>query len=95
MQVEITNGDIVVDAALLGELLDVAAADVQPLLQTKAITSICEKGMEDNAGEYRLSFFYRNRRVRLNVDANGNVLRRSVIDFGEHPMPRSLHSGRA
>ena len=94
-QVEITNGDIVVDAALLGELLDVAPADVQPLLQTKAITSICEKGMEDNAGEYRLSFFYRNCRLQLSVNESGHILRRSVIDFGERPLPRSLHTVRA
>jgi hypothetical protein len=87
MQVEITNGEIVVDAALLGALLDVAPADVPDLMRTRSITSICEAGRDEHDGEFRLSFFYRNRRARLNVDRAGRVLRRSVLDFGERPLP--------
>ena len=93
-QVEITNGDIVVDAVLLGELLNIQPAEVPALMKAGAITSICEKGVGDDAGEYRLSFFYRNRRVRLGVDQSGRILRRSVIDFGERPLPGSFHTAR-
>jgi hypothetical protein len=95
MQVEITNGDIVVDAVLLGELLDIQPAEVPVLMKAHAITSTCEKGVGEHEGEYRLSFFYRNRRVQLSVDESGRILRRSVIDFGERPLPRSLHTARA
>jgi hypothetical protein len=95
MQVEITNGDIVVDAALLGELLDIQPAEIPGLMRAHAITSICEKGVGVHEGEYRLTFFYRNRRLQLGVDATGRVLRRSLIDFGERPLPRSVHTARA
>jgi hypothetical protein len=94
-QVEITNGDIVVDAVLLGELLNIQPAEVPALMKAGAITSICEKGVGEDAGEYRLSFFYRNRRLQLSVNESGHILRRSVIDFGERPLPRSLHTVRA
>lgn len=93
-QVEITNGDIVVDAVLLGELLNIQPAEVPALMKAGAITSICEKGVGVDEGEYRLSFFYRNRRVRLGVDQSGRILRRSVIDFGDRPLPRSFHNAR-
>ena len=91
MQVEIANGDILVDAALLGELLDVAPAEIPTLMQAHAITSFCERGVRAHRGEFRQSFFYRNRRARLSVDTSRHILRRSVIDFGRRPLPRTLH----
>ena len=80
--------DIEIDAALVGDLFNVPPAEVLALLKARAITSVCERGIDEHQGEMRLSFFYGNRRARVSIDANGKVLRRSVIDFGERPMPR-------
>ena len=91
MQVEIANGDILVDARLLGELLHIPPAEVPTLMRTCAITSVCERGVDAHQGEYRLSFFYQNCRARLSVDTAGHILRCSVIDFGQQPLPRALH----
>jgi hypothetical protein len=90
-QIEIVDGDISVDAALLGELLKVVPAEIPALMRAHAITSFCERGVDADQGEFRLSFFYQNRRVRVNVDTAGRILRRSIIDFGRHPLPRALH----
>ncbi len=90
-QVEIANGDVLVDAGLLAGLLAIAAAEIPGLLRTRAITSICERGIDAHEGEYRLSFFYKNRRARVSVDGSGRVLRRSVLDFGDRPSRRALH----
>jgi hypothetical protein len=57
MQVEIVNGDILVDAILRGELLHIPPAEVPTLIRTHAITSVCERGVDAHQGEYRLSFF--------------------------------------
>ena len=73
MRIEIAEGDIVIDAEELAPLLNVAANDLPELMRTKAITSICERGVDDHEGHYRLSFFYRNRRLRLSVDPSGQV----------------------
>ncbi len=92
MQVEVTDGEILVDAVLLGELLDVAPGEIPTLMRARAITSICEKGADAHEGEFRLSFFYQNRRARLSVDKSGHILQRSTIDFGQQTLPRALHS---
>ncbi len=90
MQVEITHGDITIDAEVLAPLLDITAADLPDLMRSKAITSICERGIDADDGRYRLSFFYRNRRVRIDVDPAGRVTRRMTIDFGERDLPPQL-----
>ena len=92
-QVEIDGGDISVDAALLGQLLNVMPAEVPALMRAHAITSFCERGVDIHQGEFRLNFFYQNRRARVSVDTTGRILRRSVVDFGQHPLPRALHRG--
>ena len=45
MQVEIANGDIQVDAVLLGELLSIPPAEIPALMRAGAITSRCERGV--------------------------------------------------
>lgn len=85
------NDDIEIDAALVGELFNIPPGEVLALLKAHAITSVCERGTDEHEGETRLNFFYGNRRARVYLDRNGKVIRRSVIDFGEHPMPRRAH----
>ncbi|KQU97100.1 hypothetical protein ASD99_15580 [Mesorhizobium sp. Root695] len=95
MQVEIDTDEILIDARLLADLLRLDPTAVHSLLRTQEITSLCERGIGEHEGEYRLSFFYGNRRARVSIDAAGNVLRRSMIDFGQAVLPRQLHrSGR-
>jgi hypothetical protein len=91
-RISISDDTFLVDGALLGKLLNVLPKDVPPLMREHAITSICERGIDEHRGEFRLSFFYKNRRARLNVDTSGHILRRSIIDFGKRPLPKSLHS---
>jgi Family of unknown function (DUF6522) len=54
------------------------------------ITVLCERGVNEDAGRYRLTFFYENRRFRLIVDEEGNAIRGSTVDFGDHPLPASM-----
>jgi hypothetical protein len=91
--VEIRDDTFMVDAALVGELLHLPASRVQALMRLGRITSACERGVDEHAGEFRLSFFYGNRRARLSTDLEGRVLRKSAIDFGDRPMPNAR--GRA
>ncbi len=91
MRVEITNGDIVINAEELASLLDVATTDLPDLMRSKAVTSICERGIDDHEGHYRLSFFFRNRRIRLGVDPTGLVTQRMTVDFGARALPPQLH----
>ncbi len=89
--IELSDRTFVVGAALIGELLHMPASRVPALMREGQITSACERGIDEHAGEFRLTFFYRNRRARLSTDAAGRILRRSVIDFGNRPIPDALH----
>jgi len=91
MKIEFEAGGIVIDAALVGPLLNVAPADVPRLMREGAVTSLCEAGIDEHDGEHRLTFFYRGRRIRLQVAASGEVLGRSIIDFGDMDLPRAMH----
>ncbi len=89
MTVEIVDGDLLVDAALLSELLAIPIEDVAPLMHNLAITSICEKGIDIHSGEFRLTFFHDSRRARLRIDSSGHIIQRSVIDYGRSPASKS------
>ena len=89
--IEFSDDTFLVDAALIGELLHLPAAHVPALMRDGKITSACERGVDEHEGEFRLTFFYRNRRARLGTDPTGRILRRSVIDFGDRPIPDKLH----
>jgi hypothetical protein len=80
--IEFSDDTFVVDASLIGELLHVPAASVPILMREGRITSVCERGTGEDEGEFRLTFFYLNRRARLITDLTGCLLRRSAIDFG-------------
>lgn len=86
-RIEFRDDAFVVDAALVGELLQLPASRVQILMRTGRITSACERGVEEHAGEFRLSFFYGNRRARVSTDLEGRVLRKSAVNFGDRPIP--------
>ena len=84
--IEISDDAFVVDAALVGELLRLPVSRVQSLMRSGQITSSCERGVDEDAGEFRLSFFHGNRRARLSTDLEGRILRKSIIAFGDRPL---------
>lgn len=88
--VEFSDNTFVVDAGLIGELLHVPPSRVPALMREGKITSACERGVDEHVGEFRLTFFYGNRRARVGTDPAGRILRRSVIDFGDRPVSDAL-----
>jgi len=84
--VEIGDEGFVVDAATVAEAFGLPAQDIQPMMRSGAITSRCEKGVDADAGRWRLTFFHCGRAVRLTVDGTGKLLTRSTFDA---PKPQS------
>ncbi len=93
--IEFSDNTFLVDAALIGELLQLSATRVPALMREGKITGACERGMDEHAGEFRLSFFYRNRRARLSTDLAGRIIRRSVVDFGDRRLPDAVRRAGA
>ncbi|MBN8849667.1 MAG: hypothetical protein J0I73_16465 [Sphingomonas sp.] len=84
-KVRFDNGAVEVDAALIAAGLGIAPEQVQADMRAGRITSACERGVDEDAGTFRLSFFAGNRRLRLTVDAGGELIRRSTVTTGDPP----------
>jgi hypothetical protein len=80
---------------VIGRGLNVEASLVPARIREGKITTLCERGFDEDAGRYRLTFFYENRRFRLVVDEEGNAIQLSTVDFGMHPLPASMRSKRS
>lgn len=88
--IEFEEGALKVDAIIIGEGLGIDPARIQGLMREGRITSLCERGIDNDAGRYRLTFFYENVRFRLIVDDAGNVVQRSSVNFGDRRLPHSM-----
>ena len=93
--VEFGEGTLRIDACVIGRGLNVEPSLVQVRMRERKITVLCERGVDEDAGRYRLTFFYKNRRFRLVVDGEGNTVQRcSTVDFSDHPLPTSMRKPR-
>ena len=75
----------VVPAELIAEALWLQPAEVPALLRSGGITTTAEEGVGADEGRTRLSFSTGRRRLRLVLDASGDILNRSTIDYGSPP----------
>ncbi len=87
--VEFEDGAIQVDVAVVAKGLGIESPLVQEGMREGRITSLYERGVDEDEGRYRVTFFFKNRRFRLIVDHMGNVVQRSAIDFGDRSLPAS------
>jgi hypothetical protein len=93
--VEFEDRTVCIDAAVIGQGLNVDASLVQVRMREGKITVLCERGVDEDAGRYRITFFHENRRFRLVVDEEGNAIQRSTVDFGDHQLPTSMRKPSA
>ncbi|HEY5106777.1 MAG TPA: DUF6522 family protein [Caulobacteraceae bacterium] len=87
--IQLEDGALQVDARIVAEGLRVDASLVQERMREGKITSLCERGVDEDDGRYRLTFFSESRLLRLVVDESGKVVERSAIDFAGRPLPDS------
>lgn len=87
--IEFDEGAISVDAKLIAEGLAIDPAVVQSKMREGKITSLCERGVGEDAGRYRLTFFHESRRFRVLVDTEGKILERSAADLRSRTPRRS------
>ncbi len=88
--VQFDQGAVNIDAEIVAAGLGIEPALVQPLMRDGKITSLCECGVDEDAGQYRLSFFHANRVFHVVVDGEGHIIERSTHDVDTH---RSRHPG--
>jgi Family of unknown function (DUF6522) len=92
--IAIQDGAIEIDASIVAQGLELEPSSVQAMMRAGEITSSSERGVNEDAGRYRLTFFHKSRRFRLVVDELGTIIQRSIIDFGDRPLPARMHTCR-
>ena len=73
-QVELDGSDFVVSAALLAQAFKVTEDGIRQALRDGSLTSICEAGVNADAGPWRLTFRHAGRACRFTVDEAGTIL---------------------
>ena len=86
----IEKGSVEIDARLVAEALGLEASEFMMLVRSGHITSLCESSVGADEGQFRLTFFFRGKRLRLIVDRCGHQIRKTMIDFGDRPLPSKL-----
>jgi hypothetical protein len=86
---EIEDGTVQIDATIIAEAFGIAPERLMELMRQGKVTSLSERGIDEDAGSHRLTFFCDNRRLRIVANESGDVVQRSVIDFGDHTLPAS------
>ncbi|MEO6137381.1 MAG: DUF6522 family protein [Luteimonas sp.] len=61
-----------IDGGLIARGLGLALDDFQQLMEQKKITMLCERGIGEDTGLYRASFYHQGKRMRLVIDSAGN-----------------------
>lgn len=89
-KIKIEFDAIEVDAAVIASGLGIEPSLVHAQMQAGEITSLCERGVNDDAGTFRLSFFTEHKRLRLIVDEKGEVIRRTTLSSPDRPLPASV-----
>lgn len=74
-----TAGDFVIDADLLAEAFKLTQDEIRQAMQDGRITSRCETGIDEDAGQWRLTFYYGDRLCRFIVDEAGNILKKTAF----------------
>lgn len=77
-EIEISDGSVYLEASLIAADFGLDAPGVLEAMRTGRMTSVWERGVDDDAGRYRVTFFHENRHLRLIVDADGQILERSL-----------------
>ena len=88
--IEFENGTVEIDASVVAEGLGIALPLLRTQMRDGKITSQSERGIDDDIGRYRLTFFSEHRRFRVIVDEAGAIIQRSTLNFGDSPLPNSL-----
>ncbi len=77
------NPEVEIDAALVASGLDLEVEQFRQLMEQRKISVLCERGTGEDAGLYRASFYYGERRVRLVVDASGTPVPEASVQAAD------------
>jgi Family of unknown function (DUF6522) len=89
--IQLSEDAVQVDAAIVAAGLALEPSILQQHMREGLITSLCERGVDEDQGRYRLTFFSQSRRFQIIVDDRGQVLHRFTLNVGARTARRGHH----
>ncbi len=89
-QIRFEEDAIEIDAVVIAKGLGIDPDVVQEQMQAGTITSLCERGVDDDAGTFRLSFFTAHKRLRVIGNEAGEVIRRTTLSSPDRPLSAAV-----
>jgi hypothetical protein len=96
-KIEIGNGEVEVDALIVAQGLGITPDLLRDEMRAGKVTSRLERGVGDDEGRHRLTFFADDESFSLIVDDEGRVIKSSAVkredpqsaeaDAGASPIP--------
>ena len=87
--VTVTAQGFEVDAVTIAAAFGLDPVQLQEKMRAGEVTSLCERGVDADAGRFRLTFRHAGRSLRLTVDQGVAILKRSTIDVPRSPLRKS------
>ena len=66
--------EIEIDGALVAAKLGLEPEQFRQLMEDHKVSLLCERGVGEDEGLYRASFYYRGRRFRVVLEADGRIV---------------------
>jgi len=63
-----------IDGALVARKLGLETEAFRQLMSDRKVTVLCERGIGEDAGLYRATFYFQERRFRAVVDSSGSIV---------------------
>jgi hypothetical protein len=76
-RIDQSDGSFTVPAEILASAFALLPADIPRLMREGQITSRLEQGQDADAGTHRLTFYHAAQALRLIIDADGWIVKRS------------------
>jgi hypothetical protein len=76
--IEFEHGSFSVPVEIVAAGLDIEVELVRPLMHQNKITSLCERGVGEDAGRFRLTFFHADQLFHLVVEGEGRIVQIST-----------------
>ena len=82
-KIDIGNGEVEVDASIVAQGLGITPDLLRDEMREGKVTSRLERGVADDEGRHRLTFFADNKSLSLIVDDAGRVVKSSALERGD------------
>lgn len=89
IRIDVESGDIEIEADVVAKGLKRDVASLREDMRSGKVTCLYERGIDEDEGRVRITFFSDTGQYRLVVDEKGQIVQRSLINLGNAPLRKA------